>query len=296
MPDRTDELLDSFARAPVAPGSAAAARARGDQRRRRAGATSALAAVATVVAVVSVLTAHGQRDDDSTPPVTSKSQTSSGPSTTPASTSPTTTEEDPAARFWLTTAPASELIGRGDVPELDLTRGIVDMSGDGGEVAGPAADLQGVDRTLACGKTVLDQSLPMTGRLVATGSGPEYGEVHQVVSYPDAGTALAQMTYLRDLISGCPRVAGDVSTLGWSAMLFVPTTADTGYDTSTFGQYLEGAPGVGTWQVTRVGRAVLFVTTAGEISQAGLTTDAEQLTRTTHQLAPLLCGFTDAGC
>src|SRR4051812_26221687 len=166
MPDRTDELLDSFARAPVAPGSAAAARARGDQRRRRAGATSALAAVATVVAVVSVLTTHGQRDDDSTPPVASKSQTSSGPSTTPASTSPTT-EEDPAGRFWLTTAPASELIGRGDVPELDLRRRIVDMSGDGGEVAGPAADLEGVDRTLACGKTLLDQSLPMTGRLVA---------------------------------------------------------------------------------------------------------------------------------
>jgi hypothetical protein len=214
------------------------------------------------------------------------------PPTSPATTAgsgPTAPANGDPDHFWLPTAPASELVGQGDVPDLPLRRGIPDYSGDGGRIRGPAPGLPGVDRTLVCGQPLLDQELPSTGRLVATGTGPEFGQVHQVVAYADAASASAQLDHVRRLVEGCPRDPGDRDALGWSAMLWRTTQADTGHGSVTVGNYLEGALGIGSLQVTRVGRGLLIVELGGETSPADLEADAVRLTALTRDLAPLLC-------
>lgn len=214
----------------------------------------------------------------------------------------TTDEETPP--LLLDESPASEAVGQGDVPDLDLARAFAELGSDA-STDGPAPDLVGADRLLVCGTPVLDQGLPITGRLVATLSGPEFGQFHQVIAYQKADSAQAQMGHLRDLLDGCERQARATDDSGAPPMEIRWRHEDTatGYDTVSFGSglvYVETGeianPGSQTLQVTRVGRALLVV---GESSEGNID-DFDQyvadLSSHTRDLAPELCSFTARGC
>jgi hypothetical protein len=209
---------------------------------------------------------------------------------------PTDPPADPLDAHWLPQAPESELVGQGDVPDLPLRDGLPDMTGDGGELLGPDADIEGVDRRLVCGDQILDPGNLPTGRLVASSSGPEYLEVRQVVAYADADAAVRQMTYLRQLFDACPTEDAVPDDVGGNTMVWDVFEPKPGYDTVAVGQALDQGLGGQVFQFTRVGRAILALSTSGELSRPGLRSAVEPLDQTSRELAPLLCSFTEAGC
>lgn len=205
----------------------------------------------------------------------------------------------------MSTAPASEQVGQGDIPDLPLRDGLLDLTGDGGQLRGPAAGLEGVDRRLICGEPLIVQGSDLTGRLVASSSGPEYLEVRQIIAYADADAAAGQLAYLRDMLGHCDREPQGDNGVGLSDRLWTTIDADTGYDTVTFGEssVLTGTTtpaGTGgrLYQLTRVGRAVFVTTVDGEFTIDTLAGAAsvDPLTTLSKQWAGRLCSFTAAGC
>lgn len=210
-----------------------------------------------------------------------------------------------AAPTAMSTAPASEQVGQGDIPDLPLRDGLPDLTGDGGALRGPAAGLEGIDRRLICGEPLIVQGSNITGRLVASSSGPEYLELRQIIAYADADAAAGQLTYLRDMLGHCEREPQGDNGVGPSDRLWTTIDADTGYDTVTFGEssVLTGTTtpaGTGgrLYQMTRVGRAVFVTARDGEFTTDTLARDASvnPLTTVSTQWAGRLCSFTVAGC
>jgi len=203
--------------------------------------------------------------------------------------------------MYVDAAPASEQVGQGDVPDLAIDVDLPDMTGDGGEIFAPAADVRGVDRMLVCGQPILDQDASFTGRLATSSSGPEFFTYRQVISFPDAAAAQAQMEHVRGLVRGCERHATESGT---TEIVWTEVDADTGYDSFmagygyyAFGEDYAANTGGDIVQLTRVGRAILVVGDTGEYSGAeSIQWAAPNFTQRSKQLAPLLCSFTDAGC
>jgi hypothetical protein len=147
-------------------------------------------------------------------------------------------QEEAAALFWSSDPVESELVGQGDVPDLDLLAGIPDNSGDGGGLEGPAGDLVGVDRTLLCGEPLIPAE-GLTGRLVGSGHGPEWSQTRQVISYDSAERAAQVLAQLRERLATCPSQTPPAGVdMGWTKLLWTVLDSDTGYDSTTFGQLL----------------------------------------------------------
>ena len=75
--------------------------------------------------------------------------------------------------------------------------------------------------------------------------------------------------------------------------------ADTGYEDSvTFSlTYTDGLPGGTIWQFTRVGRAIIALSTRGEYSGGTLRVACGGAAHRDHpHLTPAMCEYTDAGC
>ena len=201
-------------------------------------------------------------------------------------------------------APASEKVGQGDIPDLDLSEGLPDMSGDGGEVITGRTGARGVDRMLICGQPVLDPDTTPAGRLVGSSSGPEYHEYRQVTTYASATDAVSVMGRLRSLLAECPRQPADLGSGIETEAVWPSQDTDTGYDTVSLGLSFvqtgtdEPAPGWGeTVQVTRIGRALFITGTSGEFAVDDLTEAVKDLTPVTRQFVEgLACFYTDQGC
>lgn len=229
-------------------------------------------AVRVLVGAVAVvaLTACGEHEPPTAETV------ASDPGTTAATETPMAAE--PVAR------PTGGVIA-GDVPlDLDLWD-----SGDGEHHAPyrPGPDDQGIPLE-PCGERVwpLAQPAPVD-QLWAWATGPEYGDRRELVVLPTVDAAVAAVQAFRNALADCEREGHKVWT---------EHDADTGDDSMTFTESYTDGLGLGTYQVTRVGNAVLYTVGYGE----GAIGDAPQTvlrrTRLTRAITASLCHFSQAGC
>lgn len=178
-----------------------------------------------------------------------------------------------------------------DTPiDVPLHLGAQDLTGDGGEVRGPGAEVPGLEDELVCGTRLW--SAPGTGRLAFSSTGPAgYADVRELRTFGSAGEAVALMEELRGGFAGCDREVRGGTTLVWTTY-----PEDTGYDSVTFGSTVEDSLGGAVFQVTRVGRAVVAMMRSGEWALDTAPTGAAELTTVTRQITPEMCTFTEAGC
>ncbi|MFS3130692.1 hypothetical protein ACLM5J_19980 [Nocardioides sp. Bht2] len=197
--------------------------------------------------------------------------------------------------YKLEEPPASAEVGQGDIGDLDLTRGFTDLSGDGGEQVGPAADLEGVDQMLACGRPLLSQEHLPTGRLLASNSGPEFFELRQVIAYRDAEAAKETFEALFRVVSDCPNetinVEGSVtSERTWQVF------GSGNPESLVFSETPTEGLGGSLFRVSRFGRSLLVMMQGGEWSTDTVGGGLIGLDRSGDLVAPLLCAFTEQGC
>lgn len=184
--------------------------------------------------------------------------------------------------------------GAVDVP---LDWDLVDMTGDGGRILGPGPKAEGVAEVSPCDRAVW----PETGvdRLALTTTGPEFVESRELVVFASADQAAQIMEDVRSAIDACPTEINGQDPTSSPEQAWDVLEADTGYDDSvTFSQtYTDGLPGGQVWQLTRVGRAIIAVSTGGHYSRgASASSGAVRLTEITAHVTPEMCEFTDSGC
>ncbi|HSX69169.1 hypothetical protein [Nocardioides sp.] len=256
MPDRDPlQQLASFGTGgPVDPLPATEVRRLGDRRRARRTAVASVTGVAAVLAVVVPAGLYAARDGSggAVPPGTS---TSAGPATIPA--------------------------------DFPLDREAYDF-GENGQRSGPAAGVT-VEQPLPCGRDPL-ASRPVTDRLGFANEGDEFRDHRQLLLYADESAAAAAMAAAAAAVEGCTTDpgtgAGTGGTLTWTAL-----PADTGFATATYRQGVQEAMGGRTFQLTRVGRAVLQVAWIGEGGG-----DVAGQSAVTEAIAPAMCGWSASGC
>lgn len=165
------------------------------------------------------------------------------------------------------------------------------MQEDGGDFdrSDPSRDTDRVGEVAICGRVVwpLEGAAGGTDRLVTHVEGPEYYDGRELIAYADSEVALNAMAPIRRAAQDCR----DIDERVWT-----PLEADTGYDSVTMGlTYTEGL-GSSVFQFTRVGSAILLVTTYGEGSLESLPRQAREVTGITEQIAPAMCAFSETGC
>lgn len=220
--------------------------------RRRARRT-AVASVTGVAAVLAVVVPATlyAARDGSGRPVPPSTSTSAGPTTIPA--------------------------------DFPLDREAYDF-GEQGQRTGPAAGVT-VEQPLPCGRDPL-ASRPVTDRLGFANEGDEFRDHRQLLLYADEGAASAVMAAAAAAVEGCATDPGAGGTLTWTTL-----PADTGYATATYRQGVQEAMGGRTFQLTRVGRAVLQVAWIGEGGG-----DVAGQSKVTASIAPAMCGWSTSGC
>lgn len=175
--------------------------------------------------------------------------------------------------------PASDRIA----DDFPLGLGAQDYRAEG-HFEGPGRDVSGTTPT-PCNADPL-ASKPAVDRLGFADIAIEFEDYRHLSLYADEADARAVMKAAADAVAACATEAFDDMTLTW-----VTRTADTGYESLTVSQGVRDAIGGTTFQLTRVGRAVLMVAFSGE----GVA-DPSELTPITKQIAPHMCVFTAEGC
>jgi len=150
----------------------------------------------------------------------------------------------------------------------------------------PAPDAAGIGTMTPCGVQVWP--LRIEERLAANVHGPEYVDDRELVTFSGVDQAIDAVEDFRAAARACPTEDG----WGWHLL-----DEDTGYDSATVGYTrTDGTLGSSVYQMTRVGRAVLFVETYGEGNVDTLPAQADILTRITQDVGPEMCRFTADGC
>ena len=171
--------------------------------------------------------------------------------------------------------------------DLDLMRGMPEP-GDDYEVVAQTAEGKGLDRIRMCGEQVWPSPGPApVQRLTSTVSGPEHFEGREVVLHPDEATAERAMAPFSEAAATCRRSGSEVWT---------PVDADTGGDSVTMGLTYSDGLGSSIVQVTRVGAALVLVTTYGEGSLGSLPSQAAGTTEDTHGITEQLCAAEPPAC
>ncbi|KAA1421194.1 hypothetical protein F0U44_02465 [Nocardioides humilatus] len=171
--------------------------------------------------------------------------------------------------------------------DVDLDVDMVDMRGDGGDYVTTYRPKNTPDRLglELCGRAIWP--VEHTGELLAYATGPEYSDTRDLVTTSSVDDAVAAVQAIRTALQDCR---------GEDHLVWTEHRADTGYDSVTFSlSYKEGL-GLTTFQVTRVGTALLYLSTYGEGTLESARWHIEDRTALTEKLAPQLCGFTEAGC
>lgn len=124
-------------------------------------------------------------------------------------------------------------------------------------------------------------------------SGIEYVEEHQLAVFDGPSSATAAVDTVRQAVDGCAETTGDT----YSGYTVSVLEGDTGFDSFTWGAVdTRGAPTGFTWQLTRVGTAVLVLYSEGEMSAETQQSSADDQTAATRQIAPQMCLWTEDGC
>ena len=182
------------------------------------------------------------------------------------------------------------------VDGVPLDWDLVDMRGDGGKIYGPGPEARGADEVSPCDEVVWPEA--GVDRSAVTTTGPEFVESRELVELASADEAVAAMERIRSAIAACPTEINELDPTSNPEQAWEVLPADTGYDSVTFSlTYTDGLPGGTIWQLTRVGRAILAVSTGGEYSGGDSASfAAERLTEITDRMTPAMCAFTEAGC
>jgi hypothetical protein len=198
-----------------------------------------------------------------------------------------------AATSWLAghmcTLPGADCLDastpqKGRIPaDFPLGLGAQDYGSDG-HFEGPGRDISGTTPT-PCNTDPL-ASQPALDRLGFADIAIEFEDYRHLTLYADEHAAREVMQSAHDAVAACATEDFEGMTLTW-----VSRAADTGYDSLTVSQGVRDQIGGTTFQLTRVGRAVLMVAFSGE----GIA-EPRELTSITRQIAPHLCTFTAGGC
>ncbi|WP_109510053.1 hypothetical protein [Nocardioides speluncae] len=187
-------------------------------------------------------------------------------------------------------APSSEPPGdaRTDIPK-DFPIGVdLEATDADSEIIGPSATARGVNELDLCGTSLRPSG--HVGRLATTYTAPEYADSRELVTFPSVDAAVDYLAGLRAAVSDCPDT-GQGRTI-------TPLEADTGYDDSVTFALSDQEQGLGaeTYQVVRVGNAVLLTdeSTHGTLDSARR--DLPVRTALAGKLIPHMCVFTEAGC
>lgn len=185
-----------------------------------------------------------------------------------------------------------QALGIADVPvDWDLA----DLTGDGGEILGPDPDAPGAGEVSPCDR----DAWPVAGveRLAVTTTGPEFSESREVVDLGSADEAVAAMQVVRGALEACPtEVNPDDPTANPEQLWTVHDDLDS-QDSVIFSvTYADGMPGGMFWQLTRVGSAIVAVSTGGEYSRRSTSYAVGRLTDITAHLTPAMCAYTEDGC
>lgn len=184
---------------------------------------------------------------------------------------------------------------RGPIPrDLPLDQDLEWYPGDGGERLGPSPAAPGVDGAVACGTPLWPPAdvTGVTGRLAVTGTGPEHGDVREVVTFAEEAQARAALDHVRAVVEACPtQELPDGGVVTWHEL-----DADPGLPGSTYASSL--SPGIGgtAVQASVMGNAVLLVQVHGEFGPDSHPHVARELTARTRTVAPMLCFATAARC
>jgi hypothetical protein len=207
-------------------------------------------------------------------------------------TDPVTTDQLPTAPISPSaiTTETTEPEDVGDIPnDIPLGIDLWDARGDGGEYHPepyrPAPDEHRVTLDL-CDRVLWPLDDPVD-QWWAWATGPEYGDRRELVVLPAVDVAVAAVETFRSALTGCERDGHTV----WTAH-----DADTGYDSVTFTQSYTDGLGLGTYQVTRVGHAVLYTVGYGEGALGDAPQTTAHRTTLTKRIAEHMCVFTAAGC
>lgn len=177
--------------------------------------------------------------------------------------------------------------------DFPLDAGSLDLTGDGGEITGPARDIAGVGlATGPCGAAGLDV-VPSVDRLAFTSTGPEATDVRELRVYASADHALDVVQQLRVAAGECTT---DTTPQGGAIRWARFDDAATGWDSVSFGYTHEEGLGGSLFHVVRVGPAVLALRQDGEWSAASMGDGVSGLTAIADRIAPEMCVFTADGC
>lgn len=199
----------------------------------------------------------------------------------------TVSADEPAA----TSAPASPLAVPAGFP-LDLDA--PDPTGDGGTIAGPGPDAEGVRLSPGpCNAAGLDL-VPHVDRLGFSAAGPEAYDGRDLRVYASVGHAEEVLRELRVAASECvsEQVDGG-STIRWR--LFASETSSAGDESLTFG-YTDDQPGGALFHLVRVGQAVLALERDGEWAPESMAAAVPALEELGREIAGELCVFAQEGC
>ncbi|WP_203336943.1 hypothetical protein [Nocardioides limicola] len=183
-----------------------------------------------------------------------------------------------ASHPWVTAIP-------GDFP-IDL--GLF-TDGDG-HVSGPSQDAEGADIRVVCGAgRYLDRWLD---RVAVRSSGPEYADARELLTFPDARTAQAELGDLRRAIEDCPTEGASPARV-WT----VHEGAQVGEETLIVSRTLDVGTGENVFLLTRFDNALLVLDAGGEWTLDS-TVDAgiDDLVALADAFAPHLCQFLVDGC
>lgn len=261
MPEHTPDPISDSLRAladhggaPMTPLAPSEVRRLGDRRRARRTAAAAVASVAVIAAVATPIALLGGQGEPDQPPTTSGAT-----STTPS--------------------PVQTSIPDG----FPLDRGAYDFGAEG-DRRGPAPDVQ-VAQPSPCGITVLGGPL-VTDRLAFANLGNEFEDHRQLLLYANEKDAVGVMGNVERAVAACPTEPFEGMTLTWQTKV-----ADVGHPSFTVAQGVQGSVGGTTFQLTRVGRAILQVAWSGEGGG-----DVAGQADVTRQITPEMCVWSSTGC
>jgi hypothetical protein len=170
--------------------------------------------------------------------------------------------------------------------DLPLDLDLPEADGDH-DVAPPSPEADGVGEVEVCGSTVWPAGAT-EARLATNAHGPEHTDARDLVVLADADVASTVVPQVRGVVEAC--------TDGPAHQVWTLHGADTGYDSVTFSLTWDDGPGASVFQLTRVGRALLFTHMYGEGLLDTVGPTVRERTALTRGIAPAMCAFTAAGC
>lgn len=184
-------------------------------------------------------------------------------------------------------------------PPLKIDAGLPTADDNEIQRRGPSADAPGAGEVSPCGVEVWPQRGIDRLAVSQVGLEGEYGEARELVELASADEAVALMGDVRSAVSACPTEINELDPTNSPEIVWEALAADTGYEDSvTLAQtYADGLPGGSVWQFTRVGKAILVVSTGGEITAGrSVSMAVHHLTEATREITPAMCRYTDEGC